>query len=304
MLFFFAPNLNASIFEACLADTIIIDGKTVVVEKVIDPEEEIPDTDDPTPKDPTPLKKPHFYAGSELDFPGLNISSIKSKSGLEALDNFVYPLPGVKPNTSLHIYGGYQINKYVSVETGFGFTIQSMRSTLFSQSQLKDSLIGFQSPGRGQLQQIIIADFGIGGEQEIHDLELRKENFVWTYFSVPLRFTAFVPTNNRDVKWMFQGGAVYQFARTKSGQSGTSLLLVNSQGDYQFYSENELAIKSTWLSLYASAGYQWEMQHRQEAYFTLKAFVSPQILGPTGPDSPVDISRWNGGVTIGINKFF
>ena len=219
------------------------------------------------------------------------------------LENFAYSAPKVKPATSLFPYMGWEFDKNWSVEVGTGFTVQSLRSTVFSASQITDSLIGFDSPGNGQLDQIVIVGFDIGGEQQTHSMNLRKENFLWNYLTIPVRFARYIPTTNRDVKLLAQAGTTLQYGAAKS-PTGGSVVLLDSGRDYAILNEEDLMISEFWMNLYFAFGYQWEMQHRQGANFTLKLFAAPQLIGPVSADSPISLRRFNAGLSLGFNKFF
>ena len=298
MLFSFACCATS---EPCKSDTIIIDGKTLVIERVVEYRE--PGSDSiPEPKDP---KKDRVRTPSYWRFEALAGTSLFQEQGVDlqyqTLNSFVGKPGTIRPGGGVNILKGWQIAEDYEVEIGVGMSLSSLRNQHFAESQLDDSLWRFQSLESGQLDQILRYDFGFGSELDTLALELQASNFTQLTVEIPIRFGYTWNLDRRQQSLLaVKGGASLLLSQDLNGGP---IVLLNEEGDYLYVSDLEITAPSTRVSALLMLEYRMRMGYQLPTWASFGVYFSP-VLSPEFNDNDfVNYHSMRFGFVASLNIF-
>lgn len=301
--------------RAEVSDTIIVDGKVVVVQREIvevDPDEFDHDTTGNGNKEHPNTRRPKgprkigqgfsvgVNAGGGIMFGNVSTNA----SGFETLAEFI------SDNKSMYfsylIHGGinYHFNKKWSIHTGVGLWSARMKNVYFKEEDLtQDSLLGFLSNSNGSLSQYYWFEVGPGAETDTTEMQLYDTDLKITSLDFPfvLRHT-FTDNDSRGSgskpNWFAGAG----FVLTSFGaKSGGPFQLVNSSGDYQQLGITSLNVPSISVNPVLEGGMRWWMQDHMIFEWQLRI---PLHLFPLNDATTYQISYHRAFLTAGFAYFF
>lgn len=255
----------------CVSDTIIIDGKTVVVERVVDyekPREDETKTEDPKEN---PERRHTDYLGFAAGPSFLLVNSEVPNPDYQSLNEFVDSEGKVRVGFRLSgVYGRKW--KKLGIEISPSLDIESYKNHYFAQSTLDDSLYLFESTDAGILNQITRHDLGIGVEFYDVEAKLIKSAILMVNVHVPINVVYHHKIDRTNHLEFRLGLGPYL---NVSKQGGPKVLL-NDGAEFEYVRLNELVLK---MSLQGLIGADWSFKtnHRVEAYANVGVWVSPSF---------------------------
>ncbi len=263
LLFVLLPTLVRAWLEPC--DTIILDGKYLVIEK-----EELNKKEFEKHRPPDENKggaPPKKFAG-DIAFAGslnaYHTTTGTNISGFETLENFI----GNKhkfcwaPEAMLSFC--YRFNSKLCAQLGMGYGTNCHSFKAFGMNEPgNDSILQFRNPQRGILEKVFIAVLdSLGAELDSTEVLLKKDVLLVRYISVPLgiRWNT-LPNKKTGAYWYYSiGGTVaFQNIFIPTTRNGGALMLVHSDGHWQPVSSSDLHISPLLLSGQIGAGRSWRV---------------------------------------------
>lgn len=289
-LFFSSQSYS---FSNPIQDTIIIDGKTVVVNRIVEYEDPIPEPEEPEKKK---KKKGDYYA--LVDFWG-GITSGKitgSDSKFQTLSEFIDKKSTITQYDFAHLSIGKEFNDQLALELGVGISYFSIGNRYFVESSLHDSLDHFQSFKKGELSQIVVFNYDIGSEVDTVETELVKSNFTQTSLSIPLilRWTS-ESKKRQKLRFSANLGLIgkYVFANT-----GGPYVVLEDNNKYVYYSNEDLGLNSLQLIGRIGIGIKTDLSRR--AMFVADAHLLMPISNLHSQSDVLQLSYLQTGLSIGL----
>jgi hypothetical protein len=245
--------------DASVADTIIVDGKKVVVNKeVVEVDDSLfTNHSEQDPKDPLkgarkPPKPKKPGAGLSIGvIGGMNLmyaTSSTNAAGFQTLGEFVSEDKSLKLNGLYGIKLDYRINMNWQIGVGAQFWKANVFNQFFDESELTtDSLLGFLSLEQGTLSQYYSYPVGPGNETDTTQFNLVNSDLHIKSLDIPIigRYH-FINKENRGRSAPQSGWSVGAgFLVTLYGEaSGGPFQLVNASGEYVQLHTDDLNIPS------------------------------------------------------------
>lgn len=298
LLFLYPASYLAFDLELLASDTIIIDGKLVVVNRVVqyhddDPKEE--------PKH-EPSTDYRFSWGMNI-LPNLNYGSVQSTGELESLQSFIDKSwsgeLGFDGSINGRIYQDY--DRFYSI--GLGFSLFKFQNEFFSLSSLDDSLWKFESLEPGTISQITLDQFDIGFETDTLDITLRESDLTLTAFRVPMSIGWYLPDGKKPTAWVVETGLVHHFVVT---ETGGPIILLNEQTDHTFNVAESIGVRKYGLSAFAAAGMKWRLTgvgRRDKVSASVRAYVEAPLFGVTDKSEEIALKYFKFGFQLSLNVF-
>jgi hypothetical protein len=280
----------------CVSDTIIIDGKTVVVERVVDYEKPDVDVPKPEPKE-KPERRHTGYVGFGVGPSFLLVNSEVPNSDYQSLNEFVDSEGKFRVGFRLNgVYGRKW--KKLGIEISPSLDIDSYKNHYFAESSLDDSLYLFESTDAGVLNQITRHDLGIG--VEFYDIEatLIKSTILMVNLHVPINVVYHHKIDRTNHLEFRLGLGPYLNVSKQGGPK----VLMNEGGEFEYVSTDVLSSR---ISIQGLIGADWSFKtnHRVDAYANIGVWVSPSFT-PQFEDNLLynqTVSRF--GARVSINFF-
>lgn len=285
--------------EVCPSDTIIVDGRTVVVERQVHFDKEPQEPGDTSPTKHI-LRK--YIGGMHVNF-GAAISTQSSGwVGFETLDQFVGKERGAHLQFGTGLVFGYETGEKWLFEGELALGYTSVRNRYFVGSALGDSLVAFASPEAGSLRQIQHHQLDIGEEWYNDPVDLRRGSYSQLTADLPVRcMRIFDAKRGSKVRWMVGLGVRVRYMLSPVA---SNWVLLNKEGQYEFIDVDEIAPRALQLDAGITGGMRLLLNKRSQSHLSFRAYLNAPVLGPTAPDGPLQITWWQPGFSVGINKIF
>lgn len=305
LLFLFALVANAN--PNCDSDTLIVDGRLVVVNRIVEYDTlEVPEV--PTEE----IKRKNYRLGINVEFKG-GPSFSRQKAEMDDLVS-INDFRGKKVNTggafqglvSLSYHRKDNRNKeswYVKVGLGLGVT--TISNQFFPESELDTALWKFDLDADNNIRQIIRIQYDIGAEIDTAEIKLRRSNISLISLDLPVSYGYVIPTENKKIQLTAEIGVVNRFILSKAGGP---ILLLNSNADYDYVSVEDLQLKSYLIEPFVSVGAKISLGRNQKSvtwnpeFFTNLRY-SPGLIPLTKNSAPVMIRHHDILLAIGIRFF-
>lgn len=285
---------------AAPSDTLIVDGKKVVVNRVV----EYDTVSVREFRDPSEVKRPRNAVPWLLGLEGgatANISQFQSDlNTLLTVDEFTNRKLRYSVGVNALFYGGIILSDNWSVMTGVGYNSLSMPYSTFDSAQLHDSLYRFESESKGELSQITRYDYGdLGAELDTIQVSLSDENLELSYLEFPLLFN-YTP-QFRQSKWNldFQFGVQAQILLDSSTPD---VPVIAENGDNEFVPESGQRLTSTLFGVQGAAGFSRRLLKNLEGYGRIR--MSLPLNNPSDPVSRIQINFYQVGIQLGVRYLF
>ncbi|MGK0278237.1 MAG: hypothetical protein ACI9RU_000998 [Litorivivens sp.] len=302
-LFALAANANAN----CNSDTLIVDGRLVVVNRIVEY-----DTLEVIQKTPEEIKRKKYKLGINIEFKG-GPSFSRQKSQLDnlvSINDFRSKTANVGGSSqglvSLSYHRKDDRNKerwYVKVGVGLGVTTVS--NQFFPESELDTALWKFDLDPENNIRQIIRIQYDIGAEIDTAEVILRRSNISLISLDIPISYGYVIPTENKKIQLTGEIGLVNRFVISKAGGP---ILLLNSDADYAYVGVEDMKVKSYLIEPFIAIGTKISLGRNQKSvtwnpeFFTSLNY-SPGIIPLTQKDASVVLSHHDILLAIGIRFF-
>lgn len=281
----------------CPSDTIIVDGRTVVVEREVRFENEGDRHEDDKPKKSI-LRK--YIGGMHAGFGAAISDQTSGMNGLQTLDQFTGKQRGANFQFDAGFLFGYESRDKWLLEAGLALGYSSVRNRYFVGSALGDSLVAFDSPETGVLRQIQHHQLEIGEEWYNDPVEMRKGSYSQLTLDLPIRLMhLFDASRGSKVRWMLGAGIRVRYVLSPTS---SNWVLLNQEGGYAFIDVDEIAPNTLQLDAGLAGGMRLILNNRTHVSF--RAYVNAPLVGPTAPDGPLQINWFHTGFAVGVNKVF
>jgi hypothetical protein len=298
LLFLWPASFFAFDIEPLASDTIIIDGKLVVVNRVVQYQDEDPKEDPPY----EPSTNYRISWGMNI-LPNLNYGSIQSTGELESLQSFIEkPWSGelgFDGSINGRIYQDY--DRFYSV--GLGFSLFKFQNEFFSLSSLDDSLWKYESFDPGNISQITLHRFDIGSETDTLDITLRESDLTLTAFRIPMSIGWYLPDGKKANSWVVETGLVHHFVVT---ETGGPVILLNRETDHTFNVAENIGVRKYGLSAFAAAGMKWRLTgvgRRDKVSASVRGYVEAPLFGVTDKSTDIALKYFKFGFQLSLNVF-
>lgn len=282
----------------CPADTIIVDGKVVIVKREVRNSAASPEMDGP--REPVVWLDRKLIGGFGGSV-GIGFARPVSRtSGLTTLRDFTGLPPVISPHFRADFSLGYQSKDRWLIETGVSLSYSSVRNRYFVGSALGDSIVGFQSPSTGSLEQIRRYQYDIGEETFIDPVDLRRGGWTQLALDVPLHaLFLFSEQRGSRLRWMLGTGIR---TRLVVNAVTSNWVLINSDGAYEFQDIDGLPVRRFQADAQLIVGCRKALQGKSS--MGLRWFVSAPLLEGLESSAALNWRMWHSGISIQINKFF
>lgn len=237
LFFVFVFSTSASFAHySALNDTIILDGKKVIVEREITIDTVA--TTIPNPLDEKKRKKKLDFGtwrgGFRADgYVPVDVLTL-DQSGYSSVNAYVGADRRRGNGSGIMLFAEREVGKRgFLLTTGVGVDFLTGTNFNFSPDQLNDSLYSFANFTSNQLDQILLQRYELGTEFDTLRVKLENNPFKTTWFKVPVG-ALWERTINKDVVLRFGGGFDFRF------------LLANERPDVIFLPD--LGKDYTWIS--------------------------------------------------------
>lgn len=297
VLFCFASVCKASGL-VCANDTIIIDGKTVVVERVVEYEDPIVVEPDKKDNDDKPVRRHVGYAGGGIGPSILMVNREVPNSAYQTLDEFIGCPGNLRVGARAHGLYGRKWKKW-GVEVAPSLDLEWYKNTFFSQSTLDDSLYQFSSPENCVLNQITRHDLVIGVEFYDVEAQLNRSPLFMMNLHLPVNAVYFHKIDRENHLELRAGLGPYWTLRMVGGP----IVLMNENAEYEYVSESELQNTVAWNGL-ISADWVIKPDHGVESYIAFGAWFSPSFSPHFEENSLYNQTVTRFGARVSFNTFF
>ena len=293
----FCCSLPSQANSTCPGDTIIVDGKQVVVERRVTAS----DTDQPQDEGTGRRRIIRRYIGGVGGGIGATLASQSSQTaGFETIDEFIGRPTSARVAFQAGLTFGYESGEKWLFETGLFLGYTSVGNRYFVGSALGDSLVAFESPEGGALKQIRRFRYEIGEEWYTDPVSLRKGSYSQLTADVPLQLmTRFPAPRGSKTLWLAGGGVR---ARFLMNATSTNWVLINADGGYQFLDLDDIAPRFFQLDVVLTGGVRLVMN--QKSHLGIRGFISLPVVGPVTTTEPFDMRWVQAGLTVTVNKIF
>lgn len=298
LLFLLAIAGSANSFIEEKSDTIIIDGKLVVVNRVV----EYDDGDEPEKPKHEPRTDRRFSWGLNV-LPNYIIGSVKGTGDMQSLGQFVNKdwkgELGFDGSINVRMYDDYD----VFYSLGVGYSLFKFNNDFFSISELDDSLWRFETLTDGDLTQITLHRFDIGSETDTLAVELKESDITLTAFRVPMSIGWYLPDGKSANARVVEAGLVHHFVATKTGGP---VVLLNENAETQFQIAENLGVRSYGLSAFVAGGWKWRLTgvgRRDKVSASIRGYIEAPLLGVTDNSAGVGLRYFKAGLQLCLNVF-
>ena len=311
MLLFCCPLISTAALEK---DTIIVDGRKVVIQKqVVDVE--VPSPGDSVnavkgralnprrPKSPRPVGS-GFSIGVNGGASAMYSTVSTNAFDLETLPDFVNDDYSLKASPLLNFELTYHFSTQWSVGTGITSWTALVRNQYFDEADLtKDSLLGFLPLEKSRLYQFYWFAVGPGAETDTTELVLHDGTLKVKSLDIPIVLNYTFKSDRSSQKpgdgyWFVGVG----FVATLYGKSsGGPFQLINEDGSYKQLKYKELNINKTSINPLLEGGIRKELSPHFEVQSSLRYILN---LGPLNGSTvyQVDYKRVN--ISVGLRYHF
>ena len=293
----FCCSLLSQAFSTWPGDTIIVDGRQVVVERRV--------TANHPEQDPASDTK-HWriirrYIGGVGGGIGATLATQNSQTaGFETMDEFVGRPTSARVAFHAGLTFGYEAAEKWLLETGIFLGYTSVRNHYFVGSALGDSLVAFASPEFGALNQIRRYQYEIGEEWYTDPVVLRKGNYAQITADVPVQLLTRLPAaRGSKILWLAGGGVRTRFLLNATS---TNWVMLNEGGGYRFLDLEDISPRPLQLDILFIGGVRLVMN--QKSHLGIRGFVSLPVVGPVTAAQPFEMRWVQAGLTITVNKIF
>lgn len=298
-LLFLLPAIASGLsFEPAKSDTIIIDGKLVVVNRIVQYE------NDDVQEEPTFDRSTDYRFSWGINvLPNLSYGIVQGTGELESLTSFTGTNWSGEPGFDGSVNSKIYKDSDTFYSLGLGFSLLKFQNEFFSESSLHDSLWKFESFETGTIDQITIYHFDIGPETDTIHIELHDSDLAITALRVPMSVGWFLPDGKKSNSWVVETGLVHHFVVSKTGGP---VVLLNQNAERAFYLAENIGIRKYGLSVFAAAGRKWRLDgvgRRDKVSASVKGFLEAPILGVTDKSSDVSLKYFKFGVQLSLNIF-
>ena len=290
-----------SFLHAYSADTLIVDGKKVLINRVI----EYDTVRVENGREPSEIKRPKSAVPWLLGIEGgaLATGSVLESdlNNLQTIDQFIDQPVRFSVDPAAVVYGGLILSDQWSVMVGFGVRNIKARFTHFDTQQLDDSLHRFESFEDGELSQITRYDYGdLGAELDTFSLTLSDQEIVLGYLEIPLLFNySMALPKSRDWRLDFQFGLQAQFLYKKST---SDLLLISENADLEIVPQSGQRFTQVLFGAQAAAGMSRKLMPNLYGY--ARIHLQMPLNSPTDPVSRVQLDFYQAGLQLGLRYHF
>lgn len=294
-LLFCCPLWGAAF--VCPSDTIIVDGKEVVVERRVSHTNE---TDPPLEETNRRALVRKYMLGFGAGG-GVTLGSQSSGvAGFQTLDAFIGEPTGQRVMFDAGLTFGYESGEKWLVEAGIHLGYSAVGNRYFVGSALGDSLVAFESPEAGVLNQIQRYRYEIGEEWYTDPVALRKGGYSQLTMDIPVQVLTILPApRGSRTLWMAGGGLRGRYLLSATS---TNWVLLNESSDYQFIDLDDIVTRPFQLDLIITGGLRKVMN--QKSHVGFRAFISMPVVGPVDTSSPLELRWVQAGLTVTVNKIF
>lgn len=296
MLFFPFTQLYAFL----PADTIILDGQIVQIERKLEVDTVWLNSDPPEEL------KSDLEQSWEFQFElGPRFYRYRSSSKLPELT----PLEIFVEEPSRAVVGyhlgaefRYTRNNKWSLRSGIGFANEEWRAADFNLENLNDSLFRFYSPESGVLKQIIRIRYpDLGAETDTLDLPFSTNRFRYASIEIPLIFTYIVPVREWGKSHHFEVGAglinkILLFSRSND------LVLLNELGEFRKLKADELKLSSFRALGRAEIAWYYSWM-RSPLTAGLRAYFQTPFTRPELKESVFELQGSESGLSVFLRVF-
>lgn len=290
LLFFLLPL--ASLAESALRDTIIIDGKLLIVEQ------EVTYDTLPSAKTERPVKRNYGNWRFGWQFEGGSaMSNLKFDfDGFESVNEFSGNPTRFGPAAGFSVLTEKKMRKGWTVNAAAGVDRWSAPVRTFDTNQLDDSLFRFYSPEKGRIDQITLYRYELGEEYDTLQLKLSESavNINFFHFRIQAGKEVFL---QKDRVFRFAAGAEFLLALSSTKPD---MIFIPNQGSQilRYQSENTYAIKKTLVVPRLEIGYRLRID--KSLWFDVGLFSKLLIHPLESNQTPISLNGSTFGVSLAV----
>jgi len=296
VLFLFAAISKASGL-GCAQDTIIIDGKTVVVERVVDYEEP------PIPEPVKPRREKNEvrhtkYFGGGIGPSMLLVDQEVPNSNYQTLNEFINNHGKVRSGIRASGMFGWKWKK-IGLEIAPSLDLEWYKNHYFARSSLDDSLYQFSSIENGVLNQITRHDLLIGVEFYDVEAKLLSGTLFMMNLHLPL-IGIYHHKLDRTKHLEFRAGVgPYWNLSLKGGP----IVLLNESAEFEYVRDSDLKNQ---LAINGIVSVDWviKLDHGVESYIALGVWFSPSLSPQFEENALYNHTVTRFGARVSFNTFF
>ncbi|MFZ6052606.1 hypothetical protein [Halocola ammonii] len=294
-------TFSFSSLQAFSTDTLIVDGKKVIINRVI----EYDTVSVNNTREPSEIKRPKqgipWLLGVEGGAFATSTILESDLNNLRTVDDMIGRELRFDVNPGALFYGGLILSDQWSVMVGLGAKNITATYSHFNTDQLDDSLYRFESFEDGELSQITRYDFGeLGAELDTLSISLSEREIELRYLEVPLLFN-FSPSLPKSRLWKldFQFGLQAQFLYSTST---SDLILLNKEADLETVPESGQRFTKTLFGVQAAGGVNRKLASNFYGY--ARIHLQLPLNSPTDPVSRVQLNFYQAGLQLGLRYQF
>lgn len=288
----------------CVSDTIIIDGKTVVVERVVEYEKPVVDDGDDEPKKPKKDIRHTSYFGGGIGPSMLLVNREVPNSEYQTLNQFIGCEGNARVGVRANGVFGWKWKKF-GVEIAPSLDLEWYKNQYFAESELDDSLYQFSSTENCVLNQITRHDLLIGVEFYDVEADLHRGPLFMMNLHLPIN-GVYYHRLNRTKHLEFRAGVGPYWTLNLKG--GPIVLLnevakiENEQVLFEYVSASDLKSR---MAVKSIISVDWVIQpdHGVESYIAIGAWFSPSVTPHFVENALYNQTVTRFGVRVSFNTF-
>lgn len=290
LLFFLLPF--AAVAESAVCDTIILDGKQLIVEQEV-----TYDTIPPAKAD-KPIKRNYgnwrfgwqFEGGSAMSNLKFDFDGYESVNEFSGNPTRFGPAAGFSVLTEKKLSKGWTINAAVGVDRW------SAPIRTFDSNQLDDSLFRFYSPEKGRIDQITLYRYELGEEYDTLQMKLSENAVNINFFHLRIQAGKEVFLK-KDRVFRVAAGAELLLALSSSKPD---MIFVPNKGRQllTYEAQNSYAIKKTLVVPRIEVGYRLRID--KSLWFDVGLFSKLLIHPLESNQTPISLSGSTFGVSLAV----
>ncbi|MCB0760626.1 MAG: hypothetical protein KDC12_03815 [Flavobacteriales bacterium] len=233
------------------SDTIIIDGKLVVVNRQV--EYDTLSTQDEPVKE---IKKQYHKWGLNIDIGG-GPAWVTDKSALDGFQS-LHQFTGKRGVVGSSFRGGGSVSFHWDkkdnrwfVQAGVHINVVNLPNSFFAESTLDTALTGFYLNANKEVEQIVTYVYDIGTENDTLPLKLIKSNLNVMELRFPVSFTYLFPTESRSRSITAEVGLMNGLILS---HTGGPFSLISQNGSYQYVADTDLHLRGYRPNPFVSVG--------------------------------------------------
>lgn len=297
--------------RATPADTIIVGGKYLVIEK-----QEVGDKEFDQQYGPEPANNKRcwlcraningeigIHFREDLNF----TSSATNASGFETIGSFIGKKRSYCPSYAAGLDIGIRLTRKLTLQTGFGMAYSNHCYLSFDPAKLADDTISFfLNPEKGRLDQVYIAiDNPLGGEYDTTQVDLVKGSLIIPTWQIPLGFRWNTqPEKRTGHRWYYSAALMLMMQQTESAEFRTlNPVLISAGGKWINVVREDLSITTMLIGARFSGGRTWQLwKHpQQDQYLRFSAGLTLTLpAGDINETTTYSVSLWKAGAQIGL----